>query len=100
MWAVTETVPDLIWAPDFFGPQEIWTPRNLGPKNVGPCMKLPYDDFHAGTKFLEAQMSRGPNFLGTKKLRAQMRSGTISVIALLWYNHHSYKLQIVMAFLL
>ena len=23
-WAVTEMVPYLIWAPDFFGPQEIW----------------------------------------------------------------------------
>ena len=23
--AITEMVPDLIWAPDFFGPQEIWS---------------------------------------------------------------------------
>ena len=29
--ATTEMVPNLIWAPDFFGPQEIWTPGNLGP---------------------------------------------------------------------
>ena len=28
MEAVTELVPDFIWAPDFFGPQEIWA-RNV-----------------------------------------------------------------------
>ena len=28
--AITEMVPDLIWAPDFFGPREISSPRNLG----------------------------------------------------------------------
>ena len=33
--AITEMVPDLIWAPDFFGPQEIWAPRNL--KNLSPA---------------------------------------------------------------
>ena len=26
--AITEMVPDLIWAPDIFGLQEIWPPRN------------------------------------------------------------------------
>ena len=77
-------VPNLIWAPDFFGSprnlvpekfglQEIWALRNLGPKNVGPCMKMPFNDFNAGT-FLGAQISRGPNFLGTKKVMVQMRS--------------------------
>ena len=35
--AVTELVPELIWAPEFFGPQEIWSPRNLGPRNLGPA---------------------------------------------------------------
>ena len=69
-------VPNLIWAPDFFGPREIWAPRNSGPKNVGPCMKMPYIDFHAGTNFLGTHISRGP-----KKSGAQMRLGTISVIA-------------------
>ena len=34
--AITEMAPDLIWAPDFFGPQEIWSPRNLVPKKFGP----------------------------------------------------------------
>ena len=34
--AVTELVPELIWAPDFFGPQEIWSPRNLVPRNLVP----------------------------------------------------------------
>ena len=58
-WASRNLVPEK------FGSQEIWAQKNLGPKNVGPCMKMPYDDFHAETKFL----------------RDQMRSGTISVIA-------------------
>ena len=79
-------VPDLIWAPDFFGPQEIWSPRSMAPHE-------PYDDFHAGLKFLGDQISKGPNLLGPKSLRAQtccelknswaqMRLGTISVIAI------------------
>ena len=34
--AVTEMVLELIWAPDFFGPQEIWAPGNLGPRKFGP----------------------------------------------------------------
>ena len=34
--AVTEMVPDLIWAPDFFGSQEIWAPRTLGHNRCGP----------------------------------------------------------------
>ena len=34
--AITEMVPDPIWAPDFFGPQEIWARRNLGPEKFGP----------------------------------------------------------------
>ena len=34
--AVTELVPELIWAPEFFGPQEIWSPSNLGPRKFGP----------------------------------------------------------------
>ena len=41
--AVTEMVPDLIWAPDFFGPQEIWSQY----ENASM--------FHAGTKFPGAQ---------------------------------------------
>ena len=53
-------VPDLIWAPDFFGPQKIWTPRHLGPKKFGPCMKMSHNDFHAWTKFLGAQNNQEP----------------------------------------
>ena len=34
--AITEMVPDIIWAPDFFGPQEIWFSRNLVPEKFGP----------------------------------------------------------------
>ena len=67
---ITEMVPYLIWALDFlvskkFGPREIWARKNLGPKKFGPekfglLMKMLYNDFHAWSKFLWAQISRGP----------------------------------------
>ena len=44
-------VPDLIWAPDFFGPQEIWSPSKFGPSIKKPC-----DDFRVGTKFIGVQI--------------------------------------------
>ena len=80
-------VPDLIWAPDLFGLQEIWALGNLGPgrfgtweiwspKKFGPLITMPYIDFCAEPKFLRVQNSWGPNKSGD-----QMRSGTISVIA-------------------
>ena len=62
-------------APDFFDPQEIWSPRNVGPEMIGPCMKMPYNDFHTSTKFLGAQISRGPNFSGPKFLGVQISLG-------------------------
>ena len=34
--AIAEMVPDLIRAPDFFGPQEIGSLRNLDPTKFGP----------------------------------------------------------------
>jgi hypothetical protein len=40
--AITEMVPDLIWALDFFSLQEIWSSRNLSPKKLGSCIKMPY----------------------------------------------------------
>ena len=86
--AMTEMVPDLIWASDFwstrnlipkkfgpkkfgpkkFGPQEIWSPRNLVPKKFGSSMKIILQNFmqrpnFSGTKFL----AREPNFSGSKK---------------------------------
>ena len=74
------------------GPWHFWSPGNLGSEKFGPHKKKSYDDFHAGTKFLGAHISQGPNFLGPKflvdqiswgpkKPGAQMRFGTISVIA-------------------
>ena len=60
-------VPNLIWAPVFFGPQEVWSLRNLVPKKFEPRMKIITRLFHAGTKFLEGQIPWGPNFLGPKK---------------------------------
>ena len=68
-------VPDLIWAPDFFSSQEILAPQNLGPNKLGPCIKMPYNDFHAGIKFPGDQISWGPNFSGTKKVRGPNEVG-------------------------
>ena len=34
--AITEMVPNLIWAHDFFSSQEVWALRDLGPKKFGP----------------------------------------------------------------
>ena len=34
--AITEMVPNLIWAPDFFGPGKIWALKNLGHEKFGP----------------------------------------------------------------
>ena len=34
--AIIEMVPNLIWAPGFFGPQKIWSPRNLDHEKFGP----------------------------------------------------------------
>ena len=57
-------VPNLIWAPDFFGPREIWSPRSLVPKKFGPRMKIITWLFLAGPKLLWAQISQGPNEIG------------------------------------
>ena len=34
--AIIEMVPNLIWAPGFFGPPKIWSPRNLDPEKFDP----------------------------------------------------------------
>ena len=91
--------PDFFWSPwnlgfDKFWPQEIWVPRNLILMKFGPRRKIIIRHLYAGTKFVEAQTSWGPNFLrtkflgdqisrGPKKSGAKMRSGTISVTAVL-----------------
>ena len=76
-------VPDLIWAPDFFGPQEIWAPWNLGPVKFGPreIWSL-HENYYIAfscrnqlTKFLGDQISWGPNFSGTKFLGDQKSQG-------------------------
>ena len=83
--ALTGMVPNLIWAPEFLGPHKIWALRNLGPKKASfekamtTFMRGPY---FLGTKFLGAQISQGTNFVGPKKSGSQMRLGTISVIAI------------------
>ena len=78
--------------PEKFGPQEVWALRNLGSKKFELCMKIITWLFRAGPKLLRAQISWRPNFSGPKFLEvqiswgpkksgAQIRSGTISVIA-------------------
>ena len=57
--AVTEMVPNLIWSPDFFGPQEVWSRRNMG-----------LHENHHMAFSCGAQTSRGPKMSG-----AQIRSG-------------------------
>ena len=51
-WAVTEIVPYLIWAPDFFGPQEIWA----------------LHEKHYIAFSCRDQISWSPNFSVTKKV--------------------------------
>ena len=46
--------------PKKFGPREIWAPRNLVPEKLGPLIKMLYNDFYAGPKFLGAQKSQRP----------------------------------------
>ena len=95
--AVTEMVPDLILAPDFFGPREIWSPRNLvlkkfGPHevwastNLVPAYKCRIMIFLRGPnfiriKFLGTQISWGQNLSKPKFHGDQKKSGDISVIA-------------------
>ena len=85
--ALTEMVPNLIWAPEFLGPHKIWALRNLGPKKASfekamtTFMRGPYI---LGTKFLGAQISQGTNFVGPKKVRVTNENG----------DHFSYSRKI------
>ena len=75
-WAVTEIVPYLIWAPDFFGPQEIWALHEKHYIAFSCRDQISWSPNYFGPNFLRAQISWRP-----KKSGAQMGSGTISVIA-------------------
>ena len=66
---IPKMIPNLIWAPDFFGPQELWSLANLVPKKFGLPMKIIIWHFYVGTKSLGAPIFRGSNFLGTKFLK-------------------------------
>ena len=92
IFATTEMVTDLIWAPHFFGPKEMWAPKNFDPQEIWAPHKNHYLAISSpnflGTKLLGAQISWGPNFSGPKFLGDQkkvrgpnMRSRTISFIA-------------------
>ena len=70
-------VPDLIWAHDFFGPQEIWATGK-----VVPTWKCYVTIFMQGPNPLELKLLRAQICWGPKKSGAQMRPGTISVIAI------------------
>ena len=84
--AITEMVPNLIWAwlfwsprnlgPKKFGPREIWAPRNLVPTWKSSNVELVSDTNSNHMAFsCGAQTSWGPNFLGTKFLRPQIFRG-------------------------
>ena len=68
-WANIKMFPDLIWAPDFVGPQKYGPPEIWSLKKFGPYMKIIIWHFYAKTNFLGAHISQGPNFSGTKKMR-------------------------------
>ena len=72
-------VPNLIWAPDFFGPQEIWSPRNLVPKKFGPQeIQSPLENHYMAFSCRD-QHSWGPNFSRTKNFRGPNEIGLISL---------------------
>ena len=67
-----EMVPDLIWSSYFFG--------------FGPCIKMPYNNFHVGTKILGDQI-----YWDSKTSEAQMSFST----RLLLSKFYSKKFDIV-----
>ena len=83
--AITEMVPIIIWAPDFFGPKGFLSPRIWSPHDYNHMQ-----DHMAFSCW--AQTCRGPIFWGTKKSRAQMRFGTISVKAKCTDSCHSTQI--------
>ena len=68
-------VPDLIWAPDLFGPQEILSPRNFVPKKFGPREISSLHENHYIAFSCRDQLSWGPKFSGPKFLRDQKSQG-------------------------
>ena len=69
--AITEMVPNLIWAPDFFGPQEIWFREVWAPhKNHYMAFlwrdQISWGASFSGPKFLGTQTSQGPIFWAQK----------------------------------
>ena len=97
--AITEMVPDLIWAPDFFGPWEIWAPRNLSPKKFGPweiwaprsldtawkscVMVFMRATIFLGLIFLGDQISWGPKVRGQNEIGDYFSSDLFSAL-ILW----------------
>ena len=61
--------PNLIWTSEIFGSWKIWAPRMLVPAWKCHVMIFKRRLNFLGTKFLGDQISWGPNFLGTKKVR-------------------------------
>ena len=91
-------VPNSLWpltflVPKTFGPRESWAP-----KKFSSCMKIIIWHFHARTSILGAQISLGPNFLGTKKVRGQNEIGDhFSYSQALLYNVSHHKWAIIFA---
>ena len=75
--AITEMVPNLIWAPDFFGPQETSHHIAFSCGTQTSC-----NPNFSGSKSLGAQISQGP-----EKSEAQMRLGTIFLIGIPKFHH-------------
>ena len=71
-------VPNLIWAPDFFDP-----PENLGSKKFGSREIWSLHENHQMAFSCGAQISWGPNFSWTKKVRGPNEIK----------DHFSYSLQ-------
>jgi hypothetical protein len=75
---MTEMVPYLIWASDFFSPQKVWALRNWAPRSLGPekfgCqeeeVRAPHENhymaFSCRPILLGAQISWGPKCQGPK----------------------------------
>ena len=68
-------VPDLIWAPDFFGLREIWNRRSLDKIRKSHMMIFMRGPNFLAPIYLRDQTSWGPNFLWTKFLGDQKSQG-------------------------
>ena len=74
-WSPISFEPLTFLIPKKFGPWEIWTQRSLVPKNFGFREIWSSHEYHHMEISCRARTSRGTNFLGPKKVRAQNKIG-------------------------